>query len=71
MTRIFFIEVLQTHSWSVVLLYQPRMMYDGDDNDDGCESVGGMIDKGNRITRKNLTQCSFVHHKSHMTRYGL
>jgi hypothetical protein len=38
------------------------------DDDDECGVVGGMrIGRGNLITRRNLPQCHFVHHKSHMT----
>jgi hypothetical protein len=35
------------------------------DYDDG-EIGGMMIGKGNRSIRKNLPQCRFVHHKSHV-----
>jgi hypothetical protein len=34
------------------------------DYEDG--EIGGMIGRGNRSTRRNLPQCSFVHHKPHM-----
>jgi hypothetical protein len=48
------------------LLYQPRMIGEGD-----CGEIGGMkIGRGNRSTRRNLLQRHFVHHKSHMTRPG-
>jgi hypothetical protein len=29
------------------------------------------IGRGNRILGESLSQCHFVHHKSHMTRLGL
>jgi hypothetical protein len=48
------------------LLGQPQMTGNGD-----CEEIGGMkIGRGNRSTRRNLSQRHFVHHKSHMTRPG-
>jgi hypothetical protein len=48
------------------LLYQPRMIADGD-----CVEIGGMkIGRGNRSTRRKPAQSHFVHHKSHMTRPG-
>jgi hypothetical protein len=37
-------------------------------DDDDCAGVGGMrIDRETEILGGNLTQCHFVHHKSHMT----
>jgi hypothetical protein len=46
------------------LLYQPRMIGDGD-----CGEIGGTkIGMGNWSTpRENLSQRHFVHHESHMT----
>jgi hypothetical protein len=35
-----------------------------DDYDDG--EIDGMIGRGNGSTRRNLPQCRFVHHKTHM-----
>jgi hypothetical protein len=35
------------------------------DNDER-EVVGGMSDEGIKAIGKNLRQCCFVHHKSHM-----
>jgi hypothetical protein len=34
------------------------------DYDDG--EIGGIIGRGNRSTRRKLSQCHFVHHKPHM-----
>jgi hypothetical protein len=34
------------------------------DYDDG--EIGGMIGRGNPITRRNLPQCHFVYHKTYM-----
>jgi hypothetical protein len=34
------------------------------DYDDG--EIGGIFDRGNRSTRRNLPPCCFVHHKPHM-----
>jgi hypothetical protein len=48
------------------LLYQPRIIGDGD-----CEEIGGIkIGRGNRSTRRTPSPAPFVHHKSHMTRPG-
>jgi hypothetical protein len=49
------------------LLYEPKMIDDGD-----YGATGGMkIGRGNRSTRKKTPKRHFVHHKSHMTRSGL
>jgi hypothetical protein len=35
--------------------------------DDECGAVGGMrIDRETAVLREKLSQCHFVHHKSHM-----
>jgi hypothetical protein len=51
------------------LLYQPRMIGDGD-----CGEIGGMkIGRGNRSTRRKPAlpcQRHFVHHKFDMSRPG-
>jgi hypothetical protein len=45
------------------LLYQPRMIDDGD-----CGAIGGMIGRRNRNIRRKLAPVNhFAHHKSHMT----
>jgi hypothetical protein len=45
------------------LLYQPRMIDDGD-----CEAIGGIkIGRGTEVLGESLPQCHFVHYKSHMT----
>jgi hypothetical protein len=46
------------------LLYEPRMIGEGD-----CGAIGGMkIGRGNQSTRRNLPQHQLVHNKSHKTR---
>jgi hypothetical protein len=48
------------------LLYQPRMIGEGD-----CEEIGGMkIGGGTEVLGENLSQRHLVHQKSHMTRHG-
>jgi hypothetical protein len=48
---------------TIVLLYQPQMIDDGD-----CGAIGGMkIGRENRSTRRKPTQCHFIHNKSHRT----
>jgi hypothetical protein len=48
------------------LLYQPRMISEGD-----CGEIGGMkIGRGNRSTLRKPAPAQLVHHKSHMTRPG-
>jgi hypothetical protein len=43
-------------------------MIDDDDDDDECGEVGGIrIGRGTEVCRENLSQCHFVHNKSHMT----
>jgi hypothetical protein len=46
------------------LLYQPRMMGEGD-----CEEIGRIkICRGTEVLGENLPQRHFVHHNSQMTR---
>jgi hypothetical protein len=40
---------------------------DDDDDDDEGGAVGGMSVKETEVLGEKLTQCHFVHHKSHMT----
>jgi hypothetical protein len=48
------------------LLYQPRMIGDGD-----CGEISGMkIGRVIEVLRENLPQRHFLHQKSHMTRPG-
>jgi hypothetical protein len=49
-------------STTVCMLYQPWIM---DDNE--CRTIGGMLGRGNRSTRRKPTPVLFVHYKSFMT----
>jgi hypothetical protein len=42
-------------------LYQFRIL-----DDYGCGAIGGMIAKETAVLGENLSQCLFVHHKTHM-----
>jgi hypothetical protein len=52
---------------TIGLLYQPRMIGEGD-----CGEIGGInIGRGTEVLGGNLPQCHFVHHKSYMIDPGL